>query len=70
MPVTIRLVIGLAGALTFARAPLAMAWEVSTGDSFSSGAVALLPLLVALVGCYLPARQGHRVNDTFLLRAA
>lgn len=62
------LVIGLVGALVFARAISSLLFEVSPVEPATLVIVAVLLGLAALVACYLPARQASRVNPVEALR--
>ncbi len=60
--------VGLAGAYGLTRYLESLMFEVSVTDSLTWIAVSLLLVLVALVACWVPARQATRVDPLVALR--
>ncbi len=66
-PVGIGVVIGLAGAWTLTRILTTMLYEVKPTDSLTFLAVPVLLIVVAILACWLPARQAARVDPITVL---
>ncbi len=62
------IVIGLLGALAFRRVLAKFVFGVSTADPLIYASVIALMLVIALLACYLPARQASRVDPLTALR--
>ena len=62
------LAIGLAGALALTKFLSALLYGVAATDPITFGGVALLLASVALLACYLPARQAMRIDPVAALR--
>jgi putative ABC transport system permease protein len=60
--------IGIAGALALTKLLSTLLYEVTATDPITFGGVALLLACVALVACYLPARQAMRIDPVTALR--
>jgi ABC-type antimicrobial peptide transport system permease subunit len=63
------LVVGIAGALAFARWMESLLFEVRPHDPATLGAVSLLLVAVAMVASYVPARRAARIDPADALRA-
>jgi putative ABC transport system permease protein len=61
-------VLGLAGALMASRAMAGLLIGVSTTDVLTLGLASAVLTIVALAGCYLPARRAIRVDPIIALR--
>jgi predicted permease len=61
-------VIGLAGAWTLTRILTTMLYEVKPTDSLTFLAVPVLLIAVAILACWLPARQAARIDPIIALR--
>ncbi len=62
------IVAGSAGALVLGRTIRSLLFGVAPGDPVSFGASVLVLLLIALLGCYVPARRAARVDPMVALR--
>ena len=60
--------VGLLGSLALTRALSSQLYETSPADPVTFIAVSMLLLVVALLGCYLPARRATKVDPTVALR--
>ncbi len=60
--------IGLVGAVTLSRVMQGMVFEISTNDPVTLIGVSLFLAVVALAGCYLPARRASKVDPIEALR--
>jgi predicted permease len=60
--------LGLFAALALTRTMSAFLYGVRPADPLTFGTVSLLLILVALLACYVPARQATRVNPVVALR--
>jgi putative ABC transport system permease protein len=60
--------IGIAGAFALTKLLAALLYEVTPTDPITFGAVALLLGGVALLACYMPARQAMRIEPMAALR--
>jgi putative ABC transport system permease protein len=60
--------IGMAGALALTKLLSTLLYEVTATDPITFGGVALLLVCVALLACYLPARQAMRIDPVAALR--
>ena len=63
------IVLGLAGAFVLTRFIEALLFGVAPRDLFTFVSVPLILLIVALLGCLVPARRAMRVDPTSALRA-
>jgi len=63
------LVVGIAGALAFARWMESLLFEVRPHDPATLAAVSLLLVAVAMVASYVPARRAARIDPADALRA-
>jgi putative ABC transport system permease protein len=61
-------VIGLAIAYVLTRAVAAFLYQVNAGDPATFGVMAAVLVIVALAGCYIPARRATRVNPMMALK--
>jgi predicted permease len=66
--VGIGIVIGLAGAWMLTRILTTMLYEVKPTDSLTFLAVPVLLIMVAILACWLPARQAARIDPITALR--
>jgi putative ABC transport system permease protein len=66
--VLIGLTMGIVGALILTRLITSLLYGVTPSDPFTFVSVAVLLMLVALVACYIPARQAMRVDPMIALR--
>jgi len=62
------IVLGLAGALALTRLMVSLLFEVKPTDPATLIAVALLLEAVAILACYIPARQALRIDPMTALR--
>jgi putative ABC transport system permease protein len=62
------LLVGLLCALPLARTLSSLLFGVTAGDPASFLAVVLLFAVVALLGCYLPARRASKIDPIVALR--
>jgi ABC-type lipoprotein release transport system permease subunit len=60
--------IGIAVALALTRLMTSLLYGVTATDPATLLAVAALPVLVAVVACYIPARRAVRVDPMVALR--
>ncbi len=60
--------IGIAAALLLTRLMASLLFGVTATDPVTLSAVAALPLLVAFLACYIPARRATRVDPIVALR--
>jgi putative ABC transport system permease protein len=67
-PVLVGIVIGIIAAGALTRLMSSLLFQVSSTDPATFAAVAVLLIVVALVACYLPARQAMRVDPMTALR--
>ncbi len=61
--------IGVVAALVLSRAIAALLYEVNPGDPATFATMAAVLMVVALVGCYIPARRATTVNPIIALKA-
>ena len=66
--VTIGLVIGLAGAVLFARLIQTQLYGVSPTDPMTFAGAALVLIVVAMMAAWLPARRAARIDPSLALR--
>jgi putative ABC transport system permease protein len=66
--VLLGVVIGIAAALGLTRLMANQLFGVTSHDSLTFAAVALLLVMVALLACYVPARRAVRVDPLIALR--
>ncbi len=67
--VVISTCIGVVAALVLSRAIAALLYEVDPGDPATFATMAAVLMVVALVGCYIPARRATTVNPIVALKA-
>jgi putative ABC transport system permease protein len=66
--VVLGVVIGISTALLLTRIMASLLFGVTATDPVTLSAVAALPLLVAFLACYIPARRAMRVDPMVALR--
>ena len=67
--VAISTCIGVVAALLLSRAIAALLYDVNPGDPVTFATMAAVLMVVALVGCYIPARRATTVNPIVALKA-
>jgi putative ABC transport system permease protein len=66
--IAIGLAFGLAGAMAAARVLRSALFGVSATDPLTFAEIALLPLCVALLACWIPARMATKVDPLVAIR--
>jgi putative ABC transport system permease protein len=67
-PVAVGLAVGMFGAVLMIRGLAHLLTQLSTNDPASLVGAAIVLIVAALIGCYLPARQAMRVDPVVALR--
>ena len=60
--------LGLIGAMSMTRWLVSLLYGVSATDPLTFALIALLPMIVAMLACWIPARRATRVNPLVALR--
>jgi putative ABC transport system permease protein len=60
--------LGLIGAISMTRWLVSLLYGVSATDPLTFALIALLPMIVAMLACWIPARRATRVNPLVALR--
>jgi len=60
--------LGLIGAVSMTRWLVSLLYDVSATDPLTFVLIALLPMIVATLACWIPARRATRVNPLVALR--
>ena len=66
--VVLGVLLGLMGAATMTRWLVSLLYGVSATDPLTFVVIALLPMIVAMLACWIPARRATRVNPLVALR--
>jgi putative ABC transport system permease protein len=67
-PVSLGLLVGVAGAWTLSRIMGGLLYEVEPDDPLTLGGVVVLLLMTGLIASWIPARRGTRVDPMVTLR--
>jgi ABC-type lipoprotein release transport system permease subunit len=60
--------LGLIGAVTMTRWLAGLLYDVSATDPLTFAVIALLPMIVATLACWIPARRATKVDPLVALR--